>query len=375
MLPTMYGTCSGQEAASTPPPSATAVAWSGSGFNTRWTSGQSGYNAPLYSYNSLLSADIADQSLNVTIDFNGGSGYSAGNTIEQFIITFISDEGSPNVPQFEGDVTGNQSSLDLADLGATMTIPTLSRGEATFDILPLIIANGPDTINKIGWNGNSDRVGTFKTQIKFACLDDAGVSSSFTQAIDESSEIPQIGPTVLQPAITITISTVQGGVSSVGTNSPMTGDTAFTPAIPMTHSGGIPIDDYIMTVAFAFDDDTYLSQDYDGKDNTLGELILRVSPEGGANWEWFDNSPELIVSDFNPDIPLANPPSTTSYNLNTFIGSAIGGLPPQGLIVNPQPNDANTFTLDITTTQTKDIYNQDAEINAQIPISQLLGFP
>ena len=208
----MYGTCSGQEAASTPPPSAATVAWSGSGFNTRWTSGQSGYNAPLYSYNSLLSADIADQSLNVTIDFNGGSGYSEGNTITQFRIRFSSSEVSPNVPQFQGDVTGNQSTLDLADLGATMTIPTLSRGEATFDILPLIIANGPDTINKIGWKGNSNRVGTFRTLIDFTCLDDAGVSSSFTQTIDESSEIPQVGPTVLQPAITITISTIQGGV-------------------------------------------------------------------------------------------------------------------------------------------------------------------
>jgi len=371
----MYGTCSGQEAASTPPPSATTVAWSGSGFNTRWMSGMSGYNAPLYSYNSLLSADIADQSLNVTIDFNGGSGYTEGNTITQFRISFSSDEGSPNIPRFEGDVTGNQEQLDLADLGTTMTIPTLSGGRATFDILPLIIANGPDTVNKIGWNGNSDRVGTFRTLIKFACLDDAGVQYNFTQAIDESSEIPQIGPTVLQPAITITISTVQGGVSSVGTNTPST-QTAFTPPIPMTHSGGIPIDDYILTVAFAFDDNTYLSRNYDGNENTLGELTLRVSPEGGGvNWEWFDGSRELIVSDFNPDIPLADPPSTTSYNLNTFIGNAIGGLPPEGLIINPDPENANTFTLDIITTQTKDIYNQDAEVKAPIPLSQLLGFP
>jgi hypothetical protein len=371
----MYGTCSGQEA-STPVPSARQVNWQSpsSGDFARWSAGDSNYNNPLFSYNSLLTAEITDQALNVVIDFNGGSGYTAGNTITSFLIRFSTSEGSPNIPQFQGNVTGNTSTIDLAGLGTTMTIPTLSSGAATFDILPLIIANGPDSTNTIGWT-DSDRTGTFKTTITFRCLDDTGEERNFKLEIGESSEIPQVGPSVIQPSITVTISTTQGGVSSVGTNSPLSGNTLFTPAIPMTHSGGAPIDDYIITVAFAFDNLTYLYSTYSGDINSLGEFVLIVTPIGGSNFEWnpeLSDPTQLVVSDYNPNIPLANPPSTTSYNLNTFIGTAIGGLPAQGLITLPDPETANTFALQIRTSNTKDIYNRPADVKADIPISNLI---
>ena len=375
-MPSVYGCCSGQTAASIPVPSASLVTWVSSslGESARWGAGDSNYNNPIFSYNSLLTAEITDQALNVVIDFNGGSGYTAGNTITSFLIRFSTREGSPNTPQFQGNVTGNTSTIDLAGLGTTMTIPTLSSGAATFDILPLIIANGPDSTNTIGWT-DSDRTGTFKTTITFRCLDDTGEEKGFTLDIGESSEFPQVGPTVIPPSMTVTISTTQGGVSSVGTNSPLSGNTLFTPAIPMTHSGGAPIDDYIITVALAFDDLTYPYSTYSGDINSLSEFVLEVTPIGGPNFEWnpeLSDPTQLVVSDYNPNVPLANPPSTTSYNLNTFIGTAIGGLPPPGLIVLPDPETANTFVLSIRTSDIKDIYNRPTDVRADIPISNLI---
>ena len=360
-MPSVYGCCSGQTAATTPAPTLTAVSWSSAslGASALWRTGLSNYDAPLYSYNSASSQNVSDQQLNITINLNGGSGYTAGNSITQFRIGFT---GSRVRPRFTGDVTGNNSIIELDQLGSSLTIPTIDgNGDITFDILPYIIALGPDSTNVITWD-NPQGVGTFATTITFTCLDDLGTSKTFTTTIAEAPEIPQNGPTVVSPVMTAVMATTQGSVTSTSS-----GGGAFNNSIPMSFGGGQPITDYALTISLAFDNITYQGMKYDGSPNTLGQFILIVAPILGPNWVWeasLGSPTRLEVGDFGIDLPLFNTsPTTTSYNVTQFLIDAGAIFPENGLFEFPDPFSGNNFTLSVQPTEVQNIYGVNQTID------------
>ena len=370
MMPTVYGCCSGQEAASTPAPNLRQVVWSSASLGTTstWAAGDINYSSPIFNYDSASSAAVTDQQLNIVIDFNGGVGYSAGNTISQFTIAILGSE----TPRFTGNVTGTLTTIPLASLGTGLVIPTLNeRGFGSFDILPYIIANGPDSSSVISWS-NPQRLGQFSFKVTFNCEDDAGVSKLFSTTIAESPERPQCGPTVIPPTMTAVMATIQGGVTSTAS-----GGVAFSEAIPMLFGGGQPISDYALTISFAFDDITYQPLKYDGTPNTLGLFILTVAPQGGgANFIWHPTvspSPTIIEVGDITQFPLLSPPSATSYNVTQTLIAAGAIDPAIGLFDFPDPGLGNNFILSIQPTSVQDIYGNDATINPiVIPTSPLI---